>query len=57
MLAGEPDDPAVADHVVRLLEDAAYLQRCSEAARELAEQRYSADDMVGRYATLYERLG
>jgi len=56
VMAAEPDEPSVVDHVERLLDDAAYFQRCSEAARELAEQRYSADDMVARYAALYEKL-
>lgn len=56
VVAAEPDDASVIDHVERLFRDAGYFRRCSEAARELAEQRYSADDMVARYAALYARL-
>jgi glycosyltransferase involved in cell wall biosynthesis len=55
--AGEPDDEAVVAHLERLVRDGAYFGRCSEAARELAEDRYSAETMVGRYAELYEKLG
>jgi len=54
---GHPDEEAIADHLERLLSDAAYFDRCSAAARELAEDRYSAEKMVQRYAELYESLG
>jgi glycosyltransferase involved in cell wall biosynthesis len=54
---GDPDEEALIDHLERLVCDVAYFTSCSEAARELAEDRYSADTMVARYAELYEGLG
>lgn len=54
--AGQPDEAAVLSHVERLFLDEPYFRRCSEAARELAEDRYSADTMVARYAELYREL-
>ena len=54
---GEPDEDSVLDHLERLLTRPAYFERCSAAARELAEDRFSADTMVERYAELYETLG
>jgi glycosyltransferase involved in cell wall biosynthesis len=53
---GDPDGEVVVNHLERLIRDAGYHRRCSEAARELAEDRYSAERMVGRYAELYESL-
>jgi glycosyltransferase involved in cell wall biosynthesis len=53
---GDPDDDSVVAHLERLVGDPGYFTRCSQAARELAEDRYSADTMVSRYAELYDRL-
>jgi glycosyltransferase involved in cell wall biosynthesis len=53
---GDPDDEAVVGHLERLIRDGGYHRSCSQAARELAEDRYSADTMVSRYAELYSRL-
>lgn len=53
---GDPDDPGVVDHLVRLLSDEGYFAECSAAARALAVQRYDAAEMVRRYAELYRRL-
>jgi glycosyltransferase involved in cell wall biosynthesis len=53
----DPEEEAVVDHLERLFCDASYFASCSEAARELAEDRYAADTMVSRYAELYRRIG
>jgi glycosyltransferase involved in cell wall biosynthesis len=53
---GDPEEEPVIDHLERLIGDSQYFTSCSEAARELAEDRYSADTMVSRYADLYERI-
>jgi glycosyltransferase involved in cell wall biosynthesis len=52
-----PDEDPVVDHLERLICDHAYFSDCSAAARELAEDRFSADTMVTRYAELYRLLG
>ena len=56
VIAGGAEDDAVVAHLERLIRDGDYFTRCSEAARELAEDRYSAEAMVERYAELYSRL-
>ena len=56
VMIGDAEDGEVVDHLERLIGDAGYHGRCSEAARELAEERYSAERMVGRYAELYGAL-
>jgi glycosyltransferase involved in cell wall biosynthesis len=57
VMVGETDEESVVDHLERLICDVEYFTSCSEAARELAEDRYSSETMVGRYAELYEQLG
>ena len=48
-----PRDPAVIDHLERLLTDSDYFQTCSVAARGVATQRYDAAEMVESYRELY----
>jgi len=52
-----PDDPnAVADAVSTLLADETRRRQLGEAARRLAIERYSWDDIARRLATIYEGL-
>jgi glycosyltransferase involved in cell wall biosynthesis len=52
-----PDDPsALADAVTRLLADEPRRQRLGAAARRLAQERYSWDDIARRLSAIYERL-
>jgi phosphatidylinositol alpha-mannosyltransferase len=51
---GDPD--ALANAVVALLEDEPGRRRLGEAARGLAQERYSWDDIAGRLAAIYEGL-
>jgi phosphatidylinositol alpha-mannosyltransferase len=51
---GNPD--ALANALVALLEDEPGRQRRGEAARLLARERYSWDDIAARLAAIYERL-
>ena len=53
---GRPDDPALIDHLVSLIEDPRHFAECSAAARVLAEERYDARTMVRGYAELYREL-
>jgi len=53
-----PGDPqALADGVVRLLEDEPRRERSGAAARRLAQERYSWDDIGRRLAEIYRGLG
>ena len=51
---GEPD--ALADAVVGLLEDEPRRERQGAAARRLARERYSWDDIGRRLAEIYREL-
>jgi glycosyltransferase involved in cell wall biosynthesis len=51
---GEPD--ALADAVVKLLDDEPRRQSMGAAARRLAEERYSWDEIGRRLAAVYEEL-
>jgi phosphatidylinositol alpha-mannosyltransferase len=52
-----PGDPAaLATAVTALLGDEAHRQRLGEAARRIARERYSWDDIARRLATIYEGL-
>jgi glycosyltransferase involved in cell wall biosynthesis len=51
---GEPD--ALADAVVGLLEDEPRRERFGAAARRLAQERYSWDDIGRRLAEIYRGL-
>jgi phosphatidyl-myo-inositol alpha-mannosyltransferase len=51
---GDPD--ALANAVVALLEDEPRRRLLGEAARRLAQDRYSWDDIAGRLAAIYEEL-
>jgi phosphatidylinositol alpha-mannosyltransferase len=51
---GDPD--ALANALVALLEDEPGRRLLGEAARRLAQERYSWDDIAGRLAAIYERL-
>jgi phosphatidylinositol alpha-mannosyltransferase len=51
---GDPD--ALANALVALLEDEPGRRRLGEAARRLAQERYSWDDIAGRLAAIYEGL-
>jgi len=52
---GEPQ--ALADGVVGLLEDESRRERSGAAARRLAQERYSWDDIGRRLAEIYRELG
>jgi glycosyltransferase involved in cell wall biosynthesis len=51
-----PDDPALVDHLVDLIEDEHLFAKASAAARSLAERRYDAAAMVSSYSALYRSL-
>ena len=48
------DAPALADALVELLADEPRRQRLGTAARELAQERYSWDEIARRLARIYE---
>lgn len=50
------DSAALADALVRYAADEAMARAQGRAARRLAENEYSIDGMVGRYAALYDSL-
>jgi glycosyltransferase involved in cell wall biosynthesis len=52
-----PGDPgALSEAVTELLADESRREKYGAAARKLAEERYSWDDIARRLATLYEGL-
>jgi phosphatidylinositol alpha-mannosyltransferase len=50
------DAPALASTLVELLEDEPRRERMGEAARRLAVERYSWDDVAGRLSEVYDRV-
>ena len=50
------DAAALADAVERLLADEPHREALGRSARELAEAKYSWDDIAGRLTAIYERL-
>jgi glycosyltransferase involved in cell wall biosynthesis len=50
------DAEALAREVVALVEDEPRRRALGAAARELAVERYSWDDIAGRLVAIYERL-
>lgn len=56
LLVPVQDPAALANAIVRLIEEPALAQRLALAGQRAAKERYSASAMVGRYAAIYEQL-
>ena len=56
MLVPPGEAPALADGLVSLLEDEPRRQAYGQAARKLAEERYSWDDIARRLSRVYEEV-
>ena len=56
LLVAPEDPPALADALVRVLEDPQLRRRLGEAARERFEQRYELSVAVGRIAAMYRSV-
>jgi glycosyltransferase involved in cell wall biosynthesis len=51
-----PADPDLAEHLTSLITDHEYFGICSQAARQLAEERYDVVTMAAAYSELYLRI-
>jgi glycosyltransferase involved in cell wall biosynthesis len=50
------DVDAMAAHILRMCREPAYRRKLGEAARVIAEQKFSVDALTQAHASLYQRL-